>query len=124
MSGSGACLPHAPLVHAPLQFRLQSGGSRAKDPFLVCPKCDAAAFIRRSDRITVKVKHLFAHCSNSGCGHVFKMELVFVHSLVEGNLDRPDLDLAVCPREEVAHVFPPDAPVDDSQTNMFEPDTG
>lgn len=111
----------APLIHAPLEFRLRSGGAPAKDSaFVTCPKCEAPCFIRRSERITETVKHLTAHCTNSGCGHIFKVEVSFIHSLVEGNIQRPELNLPVCPREEVAHVLPPvrDGP-DERQRSMF-----
>lgn len=121
MSGEGHLSPNPPLIHAPLEFRLRSGGAPAKDSaFVTCPKCEAPCFIRRSERITETVKHLTAHCTNSGCGHIFKVEVSFIHSLVEGNIQRPELNLPVCPREEVAHVLPPvrDGP-DERQRSMF-----
>ena len=122
MTGTGATLASGPLVEAPLELRLRSGGTLSKDSALViCPKCEAPCFIRRSVRITETVKHLTAHCTNSGCGHIFKAELAFVHSLVPGNLDRPDLDLAVCPKEEVVHVLPPSrGNADRDQRTMFD----
>lgn len=112
-----------PLIEAELEFRLRSGGSPAKDSaFVTCPKCEAPCFIRKSIRITVIVKHLIAHCTNSGCGHTFKAEVAFIHSLVEGNIDRPDLNLPVCPRDQVPHILPParDGP-DSDQISMFSP---
>jgi len=112
-----------PLIEAELEFRLRSGGGPAKDSaFVTCPKCEAPCFIRKSMRITVTTKHLIAHCTNSGCGHTFKAEVAFIHSLVEGNIARPDLDLPVCPREQVPHILPParDGP-DPDQTTMFGP---
>ncbi len=124
MSGGGASLAYQPAVLAPLQFRLGSGGTNAKESFVVCPKCDVAAFIRRSTRITPKVKHLFCHCTNSACGHIFQLEMVFVGSLVEGNIDRPDLDLPVLPRDQLAHVIPPDGRDDERQSSMFASDIG
>lgn len=70
MSGEG--LLRGPLIHAPLEFRIRSGGAPAKDSaFITCPKCEAPCFIRRSERITETVKHLHAHCTNTGCGHTF-----------------------------------------------------
>jgi len=116
MTGTGGAL-----IHAPLAFRVSNGGAGARDPFIVCPKCEAPAFIRRSERQTEKVKHLTCHCTNSACGHIFKMELVFVHTLVPGNIDRPDLDLPVCPRDQLHHVMPPPrASADDGQITMFD----
>ncbi|WP_374406560.1 ogr/Delta-like zinc finger family protein [Pelagerythrobacter sp.] len=122
MSGEGAILASGPLIEAPLEFRLRSGGKLSPDrAFVVCPKCNAPAGIRHSERVTHTVKHLIAHCSNSGCGHIFRMELVFVHSLVEGNIVRPDLELPVCPRDQVPHVLPPvrDGPDEEEQRSMF-----
>lgn len=123
MSGEGV-LSSRPLVEAPLQFQLRSGGAPARDSaFVLCPKCDAPCFIRRSERITETVKHLTAHCTNSGCGHIFKCEVAFIHTLVPGLLDRPDLDLPVCPPGQVPHVLPParDGPDDERQRSMFAP---
>lgn len=113
--------PLGPLIEAPLEFRLRSGGAPAKDSaFIVCPKCDAPCYIRKSLRLTQTVKHLICHCTNSGCGHTFRAEVAFIHSLVEGNIDRPDLNLPVCPREQVPHVLPPvRSDSDTDQTSFF-----
>ncbi|MXO73561.1 ogr/Delta-like zinc finger family protein [Alteraurantiacibacter buctensis] len=122
MSGEGT-MRAQPLAYAPLQFRLHSGGRNSNHALVACPKCEAPAFIRDSEQLTEKVKHLICHCTNSGCGHVFKMELAFVHTLVAGNLDRPDLDLPVCPRDQVTHILPPPRGANDAdQISMF--DTG
>ncbi|MXO73544.1 ogr/Delta-like zinc finger family protein [Alteraurantiacibacter buctensis] len=122
MSGEGA-LHGGPLAYAPLQFRMASGGRNSSNSLVACAKCQAPAFIRDSEQLTEKVKHLICHCTNSGCGHVFKMELAFVHTLVPGNIDRPDLDLPVCPREQVTHILPPPRGANDAdQISMF--DTG
>lgn len=114
--------PHGqPLIQAPLEFRVRSGGAPARDSALItCPKCEAPCFIRRSERITEKVKHLHAHCTNTGCGHTFMAEISFVHSFNPGLVERPDLDLPVCPRDKVPHVLPPRAGDGDSdQISMF-----
>lgn len=121
MSGEGL-LPAFRLIEAPLEFRLRSGGAPAKDSaFLTCPKCGAPCFIRRSERVTETVKHLHAHCTNTGCGHTFMAQLSFVHSFNPGLIHRPDLNLPVCPRDQVPQVMPPsrDGP-DDGQTSLFE----
>lgn len=120
MSGIGAA-NRGPLVEAPLQMRLRSGGAPAKDKALVtCPKCEAPCFIRRSERITETVKHLVAHCTNSGCGHTFMAQIVFVHSYNPGLVDRPDLDLPICPRDQIPNILPPRGGDDDgSQMSMF-----
>lgn len=119
MSGEGH-LAARPMIHAPLQMRLRSGGAPAKDSaFITCPKCEAPCFIRRSERITPIVKHLHAHCTNTGCGHTFLAEVSFVHSFCPGNLDRPDLNLPICPREQVPQVLPPARGEDDKQISMF-----
>ncbi|WP_260925377.1 ogr/Delta-like zinc finger family protein [Novosphingobium sp. 9] len=106
-----------------MAFRLRSGGSQSgRDAaFVLCPKCEAPAFIRRSERITPKVKHLHAHCTNTGCGHTYMVEVSFVHSFNPGLIDRPDLDLPVCPVDQVPHVLPPSrgAEPDDDQMSMF-----
>lgn len=96
-----------PMVEAPLQFRLRPGGRSSQGCFLVCPKCDVQAFIRRSERVTPTVTQMVCHCTNSACGHTWRADIVFVHSLVPGNLDRPDLALKVAAPEQVEHVVPP-----------------
>jgi hypothetical protein len=119
MSGEG--ILRGPLIQAPLEFRLRSGGAPAKDSaLLTCPKCEAPAFIRRSERVTATVKHLHAHCTNTGCGATFKMEIVLVHMINPGLIQRPDLDLPQCPASEVPHILPPtrDGP-DPDQISMF-----
>lgn len=110
-----------PLIEAELEFRLRSGGAPAKDSaFMVCPKCEAPCFIRKSQRLTPTVKHLICHCTDSACGHTFRSEVVFIHSLVEGNIQRPDLNLPVCPRDQVPHVRPPvRSEADTDQISMF-----
>lgn len=115
--------PRASLVYAPLEFRMRSGGAPSKDSaFITCPKCEAPCFIRRSDRITVRVKHLTAHCTNTGCAHTFLAEVSFVHSFSPGLIERPDLNLPVCPRDKVPHVMPAArSGADDNQMSMFDP---
>ncbi len=114
-----------PLIEAPLSFRTRSGGAQVKhNALIVCPKCDAPCFIRKSDRLTERVKHIIAHCTNSGCGHTFLLEQTFVHSFNPGLIDRPDLALPVCPLEQVPHIIPParSGPDDDpAQITMFDP---
>lgn len=108
MTVPGGKLQGQPLIEAPLEFRVRSGGAPARDSaFITCPKCEAPCFIRRSERITEKVKHLHAHCTNTGCGHTFMAEVSFVYSFNPGLVSRPDLDLPLCPREKIPHVLPP-----------------
>lgn len=115
-----------PMVEAPLQFRLQPGGAKSGSRcFLVCPKCEQPAFVRRSERMTPTVTQMVCHCTNSACGHTFRADIAFVHSLVEGNIERPDLQLPVCPREQVAHVVPPASGSGTRDPSFFDPaDTG
>jgi hypothetical protein len=122
MSGEGLLSSARPLVEAPLQFRVWNGGAASGVRALVtCPKCAAPAFIRRSERLTETVKQLTAHCTNSGCGHIFEAEIVITRTLVPGLIDRPDLNLPVAPRDTVPHVLPParDGPDDPDQMSMF-----
>lgn len=122
MSGEGAGLISGPLVAAPLEFRLRPGGRSAGDGcFLRCPKCDVQAAIRRSDRLTPTTTQMECHCTNTACGHTFRADIVFVHSISEGNIDRPDLDLPVCPREQRTHIVPAARDGPDDQVSMFEP---
>jgi hypothetical protein len=114
----------APIVHAPLDFRTRSGGRKSKKDgaFITCPKCDEPCFIRRSIRITETVKHLVSHCTNTGCGHTFLAELAFVHSFNPGLIERPDLNLTVCPRDKVPHTMARSpADQDPNQISMFDP---
>ena len=124
MSGEGGGLVKGPLVEAKLQFRLQPGGRKAgASCFMLCPKCDAPAFIRRSERMSEQTTQMTCHCTDSGCGHIFRADIVFVHTLVEGNIDRPDLDLPICPRDQVPHVRPPTGGSDEDAPTFFDADT-
>ncbi len=119
MSGEGH-LPNRPVVYAPLQFRMRSGGVQSKqDALILCPKCDEPSFIRRSDRVTETVKEIEAHCTNTGCAHTFLLQMVFVHSYSPGLIDRPDLNLPVCAREKVPHVTTRNPEKDAAQISMF-----
>lgn len=121
MSGEGAALVSGPMVEAPLQFRLRPGGNpEGKGCFLICPKCEVHAFIRRSERVTPTVTQMHCHCTNSACGHTWRADIVFVHSLAPGNIDRPDLDLPICPRDQVEHVVPPARAGPENQSSMFD----
>ncbi|SFG08944.1 Ogr/Delta-like zinc finger [Novosphingobium sp. CF614] len=121
MSGEGL-IHGARLIEAPLQFQLKSGhGKSLSRALVICPKCDGPCFIRDSQRKSEQVKHLICHCTNTGCGHTFLAELAFVHSFNPGLIDRPDLGLKVCPRDQVPHILPPcrDGPDDENQMSMF-----
>ncbi|GGZ02532.1 ogr/Delta-like zinc finger family protein [Novosphingobium colocasiae] len=121
MSGEGH-LAARPLIEAPLEFRLRSGGMQTGDSaFVLCPICDAPAYIRKSTRVTPTVKELIAHCTNSGCGHTFMSQVVYIHTYNPGILQRPGFDLVLCPRDRVPHVLPPRAAPDDDpdQMSMF-----
>ena len=120
MSGTGALS----MMHAPMQLRFSAGGTTAKNSFINCPKCHAPAPVRSSKQETDLVKHLFCLCSNTGCGHTFKMELSFIYTISPGPIERDDLNLPVCPKNEIVHVLPPPrGGADDEQSSMFE-DTG
>ena len=108
------------MVEAPLQFRLAPGGRASSSAFLLCPKCNAPAFIRRSQRMSEQTTQLTCHCTDTACGHTYRADIVFVHSIVEGNIDRPDLNLKVCPRDRVTHVRPPGRDGDDDAPSFFE----
>lgn len=121
MSGEGGGLIAGHMLEAPLQFRLQPGGRKSgQGCFLQCPKCDEPAFIRRSERMTETTTQLVAHCCNSGCGHIFRADIVFVHTLVAGNIDRPDLALPVCPRDKVPHIVVPLSERDPDAPTFFD----
>lgn len=123
MSGEGGGLIKGPLVEAKMQFRLQPGGRKSgAGCFVNCPKCEQPAFIRRSERVTPTVTQMTCHCTNSGCGHTYRADIVFVHSLVEGNVDRPDLGLPVCPRDQVEHVVPPSGERHADEPSFFDPE--
>ena len=123
MSGAPEALAKArPMVEAPLRFRLKPGGRKARNgSFLICPKCNAPSFIRDSEYLSERVTQMICHCTDSACGHTYRADIVFVHTLVPGNIDRPDLDLPVCEREKVAHVRPPGHDADENEPTFFDP---
>ena len=84
MSGAGGGLISGPMVHAPLQFRLAPGGRSAGSTcFLLCPRCDAPAFIRRSERKTEQVTQMDRRVAL----HLFRILLPhLIGRLVAGHL--------------------------------------
>ncbi|NBC35525.1 hypothetical protein GTZ99_03030 [Novosphingobium sp. FSY-8] len=122
MSGEGH-LRARPLIHAPLEMRLRSGGTLAKDrAFATCPDCDAPMIIRRSERMTHTVKTMDVICSNPGCGTTGAMELTFTHTYTRSRTPRPGLHLTECPRDRVPQIMPPRPGADDDdQLSMFAP---
>jgi len=121
MSGEGAALVAGPMVEAPLEFRLRIGGNTARrNHSLLCPRCEAPAFIRRSQRVSEQVTQMECHCSNTACGHTYRADVVFVHSICEGNFPRPDLNLPVCPRDQITHVRPPGEHADEDAPTFFD----
>lgn len=97
MSGEGI-LHGKPLIYAPLEFRLRSGGAPAKDSALIiCPVCEAPAFIRRSVRHTPTVKHIHCHCTNTGCGMTYMAEIAFVHTFNPSLIRREGLTCRSAP---------------------------
>lgn len=112
---------NAPLIQAPLEFRQRNGGAQSKGAALIlCPKCDAPCFIRHSNRVTETVKDITCHCTNSACGMTFLSQISLVHVYSPGLIDRPDLNLPLCPRDQVPHVMPPDKSRDETeQISMF-----
>ncbi|KPH62313.1 ogr/Delta-like zinc finger family protein [Novosphingobium sp. ST904] len=122
MSGEGI-LHGKPLIYAPLEFRLRSGGAPAKDSALIiCPVCEAPAFIRRSVRHTPTVKHIHCHCTNTGCGMTYMAEIAFVHTFNPSLIRREGLDLPQCPSDQIPQVLPPtrdSSDGDPDQLSMF-----
>jgi ssDNA-binding Zn-finger/Zn-ribbon topoisomerase 1 len=115
MSGTGAL--SMPLIEAPLEFRTRSAGTLGKDKaFIICPKCEAPMFIRRSERMTETIKHLHAHCTNTGCGLTAAFEVGLIHVFNPGLIHRPDLNLPQCPAEKIP---PARGGADDGQFSMF-----
>jgi hypothetical protein len=97
---------------------MRNGGTQASRAFVLCPKCDAPA----SSAVRADHRHGQAperHCTNTGCGHTWLNELTFVHSFNPGLIDRPDLNLKVCPREQIPTSCPRKTGEDDSQLSMF-----
>ena len=109
------------MVEAPLKLRLQPGGKRGGDGcFVRCPKCEAPGMIRRSDRPTPTVTQMTVLCTDPACGHTWRADIVFVHTLSPGTIERPDLDLPVCPKSELVHVRPPSRDGPDGQESLFD----
>ncbi|NOW46206.1 hypothetical protein FHW96_002364 [Novosphingobium sp. SG751A] len=123
MSGEGT-LQSRPLIIAPMELRLRSGGTQATNRALVtCPDCDAPMVIRRSERQTQTLKTMDVICTNPGCGTTGGMELSFIHYYSRGTNPRPGLHLKACPRERIPQVLPPSpgAHDDPDQMSMFAP---
>lgn len=60
-----------------------------------CPHCESPATIRSSEEVTILHRDLWLICTNADCGHSWKAQLSFVHSISLPANPRPGLDLPV-----------------------------
>lgn len=62
-----------------------------------CPHCESPARIRTSEEVTILHRDIIFICNNSECGHSWKAQMSFVHSIAVPSNPRPGLDLPVSP---------------------------
>ena len=62
-----------------------------------CPHCVSAGKIRTSEEVTILHREIIFICSNTDCGHSWKAQMSFVHSIAVPTKQRPGLNLAVSP---------------------------
>ena len=60
-----------------------------------CPHCESPGTIRSSEEVTILHRDLWLICTNADCGHSWKAQLSFVHSISLPANPRPGLDLPV-----------------------------
>lgn len=53
-----------------------------------CRECNSPAIIQRSDRIHADLYSLYCVCKNPNCGHTWKAEYTYTHSLRSSKLDK------------------------------------
>ena len=93
---------------------------------IICPYCNSRASIRMSRQETPLIRELYLLCRNVDCGHGWKEQMSFVHTISPSGIDRPDLDLPKCPAEYARRVFPEgarrrraDSGPDDDEPSLF-----
>jgi Ogr/Delta-like zinc finger len=96
-----AVSPSVFTVASPPESRVFSGGYR-----LICPYCNSSSTIRHSEQVTETVRNIYAACRNLDCGHTWKAQLSFVHTISPSAVPRPDLHLPKCPDDYEHQVFP------------------
>ena len=79
-----------------------------------CPHCHAPAKIRTSEAVDIFHRDIWFLCSNTDCGHSWKAQLAFVHSIALPARPRPGLQLPLSPQRHPAERGPdPPAPAND-----------
>jgi hypothetical protein len=62
-----------------------------------CPHCQSPGIIRTSAPVTILVRDIYFLCTNPECGHSWKAQLSFLHTISQPATPRAGLDLPVSP---------------------------
>lgn len=60
-----------------------------------CPHCEGKAKIRSSEEVIPMVRDLYLQCQDLGCGHTWKAQLSFAHTICPSARPKPGLVLAM-----------------------------
>lgn len=88
-----------------------------------CPHCEAPAIIRRSESITVTIKHLGMICTNETCGHTWLAQISPVYTICPSHVPNPDVHIPAAPgelRRWHNRPLPGGEASDPDQFDMFE----
>lgn len=64
---------------------------------MACPHCESVARSRTCKTVTALYRELYYICTNYLCGHTWKAELNFVHTISESACPKPGLGLRKAP---------------------------
>ena len=78
--------------------KLSRSGTTAR-----CPHCESPGIVRTSTEMTILCRDVYFICSNVECGHSWKAQLSFVHTIGRPANPRPDLHLPVSPEPARRH---------------------
>lgn len=75
--------------------RVKPAAARKRRAMADCPHCDAPGIIRSSELVTPLHRDFYFTCSNPKCGHSWKAQLSFVHTISLPSQQREGLQLPV-----------------------------
>lgn len=89
--------------------RVKPVSKRARRAMAECPHCDEPGIIRSSEMVTPLIRDFYFACSNPKCGHSWKAQMSFVHTISQPTQPREGLELKMSParsrknKETTAH---------------------
>ncbi len=90
--------------------RVKPRATRARRAMADCPHCDEPGIIRSSEMVTPLHRDFYFTCSNPRCGHSWKAQMSFVHTISQPSQPRDGLNLPISPARSAHNGDPPRMP--------------